>query len=1154
MLKQVAKKVLSTVVAAVLVVGAVQWSGGTKTSVSADPVYPQIILAPGSNAPGADPNVLLNKDRTDSYYAETDIYTNYVIDFGEPVKIEAVEIALAEGEIPPVNGGGDIKIGHIVYGGEDPYDLEVHPDFGSGGWKDFKNSYINPGVEYSGYGFKTFTSRYLGIQIVDATWSGNLLPPLGYINVRLGDSSKETTINILEERTNQGFGDSYDLGVKTFGEIVLDNTWGCIGDHIMPNPGIYNGNNPPMATSTFMLDEDYLLKKIDFIANHKADFTISSSNNSHVFQLDNAFGRFSLYTSDLWDEPAGTVSFTVKNVVSDISQSGIAGFVYMPLEGDVSYTVSFDSNGGSSVEQKEIFEGRAVPRPEDPEFEGYIFSGWFTQNDVEWDFINNKVYSDTVLYAKWTEDLTVVVTVPELVTAVQLSSHGSPRVPVGATYKGLEFTSPWCTNGGVYSTIIYPDHHEGHPVGKFVVPRGHLLNEIYINFGHAFDAVISSSNPLNADVTRNNCIGADLKFEFGGWVEPIGEVSLTFNTSTGSDRGQIGLTKIVFSALSTVRHTVSFESNGGSFVEPIEVREGTVVSKPLDPAPPVENAIFYGWYENSDFIGESFNFHDEVITESVTLYAYWCYEFKVNIAQEYNKNSNGNFTGGDHMVRTTVSGVTFTEGLAAGGWSGQSSKIYHMPTSYNKTGVGFGYATFTVPEGYTLKTLRLNSGRVCDVTIKSSNSLNDDLVYKDIIAGNSRLNVDNSIDLGYDWEWVRDFGRFSGANWKAPAGTVTIELSNIRNGGNVDHEVTQFGITEFVFRSVSGEFAEVSFESYGGTAIAPIAITKGGSILNPPVEPTRSGYVFGGWYDNSALNGAPYNLNTAVFNVNTKLYAYWEKELIINIEEMFTDVAYQNLLGNGNRLAEAEYLGVGFPNEHWIAGNNMNFVYPNIYEFGTYSHVEGILNIPAGYTLKSIDFRSAHTVDVKISSDDEGNAVYDFVTPANSGVNAINWEKGISTLYITLDNTMHAWPNELSQFALYGLTLVPVRFDVDFNSNGGSPVLPQSIMNNEKVFEPVDPYKEGFEFGGWFKEAGCINMWNFAIDVVSGDTTLYAKWLGGNSEDINVDGQVDAGDLAILLDNYGKVGVGIDNALADIDKDGQVDSGDLSLLLEAYGK
>ena len=67
-------------------------------------------------------------------------------------------------------------------------------------------------------------------------------------------------------------------------------------------------------------------------------------------------------------------------------------------------------------------------------------------------------------------------------------------------------------------------------------------------------------------------------------------------------------------------------------------------------------------------------------------------------------------------------------------------------------------------------------------------------------------------------------------------------------------------------------------------------------------------------------------------------------------------------------------------------------------------------------------------------------------------------------------------------------------------------------------FIPEDPKREGYEFGGWYKEAECINKWDFeadtlpeevtkpgetivndeiipTVEVVYQETILYAKWI-----------------------------------------------------------
>ena len=58
------------------------------------------------------------------------------------------------------------------------------------------------------------------------------------------------------------------------------------------------------------------------------------------------------------------------------------------------------------------------------------------------------------------------------------------------------------------------------------------------------------------------------------------------------------------------------------------------------------------------------------------------------------------------------------------------------------------------------------------------------------------------------------------------------------------------------------------------------------------------------------------------------------------------------------------------------------------------------------------------------------------------------------------------------------------------------------------TFIPPDPQREGYKFGGWYKESECINKWNFAIDTTGNSISagaeyietyegkyLYAKWI-----------------------------------------------------------
>lgn len=64
----------------------------------------------------------------------------------------------------------------------------------------------------------------------------------------------------------------------------------------------------------------------------------------------------------------------------------------------------------------------------------------------------------------------------------------------------------------------------------------------------------------------------------------------------------------------------------------------------------------------------------------------------------------------------------------------------------------------------------------------------------------------------------------------------------------------------------------VTFDTQGGSEIAPIVITEGGAI-NLPEDPTKDGYTFDGWYlDEEFLNEV---LETQTITDNITLYAKW---------------------------------------------------------------------------------------------------------------------------------------------------------------------------------------------------------------------------------------------------------------------------------------
>ena len=67
------------------------------------------------------------------------------------------------------------------------------------------------------------------------------------------------------------------------------------------------------------------------------------------------------------------------------------------------FTVTFDSDGGSFVSSQIVKRGNYATEPEDPTRFGYIFLGWY-YNDELWSFSENAIRGNITLIAKWEQD------------------------------------------------------------------------------------------------------------------------------------------------------------------------------------------------------------------------------------------------------------------------------------------------------------------------------------------------------------------------------------------------------------------------------------------------------------------------------------------------------------------------------------------------------------------------------------------------------------------------------------------------------------------------------------------------------------------------------------------------------------------------------
>ena len=185
--------------------------------------------------------------------------------------------------------------------------------------------------------------------------------------------------------------------------------------------------------------------------------------------------------------------------------------------------------------------------------------------------------------------------------------------------------------------------------------------------------------------------------------------------------------------------------------------------------------------------------------------------------------------------------------------------------------------------------------------------------------------------------------------------------------------------------------------------------------------------------------------------------------------------------------------------------------------------------------------------------------------PTKSGFTFEGWykEASLDTLWdfgtdtVTTNITLYAkWT-----------AIPPATYTVTFDSQGGSTVdSATGVSAGATITAPASPTKSGFTFGGWYKEASYVTLWNFGTDKVTANITLYAKWTavsGGGSDGGGGGGgsggpaapddsklTSEDGELSLPAGRTGEVSLGGDEISIEIPAD--VADKDLKLTIEKW--
>ena len=256
---------------------------------------------------------------------------------------------------------------------------------------------------------------------------------------------------------------------------------------------------------------------------------------------------------------------SVKSVVSGVvTVDDPATILKLNVYYDLDFhTLTFDTMGGSAIDPVTVRHGNAVARPADPTKDKYTFIGWYVDPEfsAEYDFAT-VLEADKTIYAKF-----------------ELTS-----TPIGDIYVRYDVL-----------------HIKQLPDGSYDLANAEV-EHLSAKKDTTVTAVVKdyrATHHINVNSTLSKLTDTA--------IQPY----------PGADGKPVYTILSVYYDLDF--HTLTFDTMGGSRIDPVTVRHGNAVAKPKDPVN--GGYIFDGWYTDKTY-RTPYNFAT-VLTQDTTIYAKW---------------------------------------------------------------------------------------------------------------------------------------------------------------------------------------------------------------------------------------------------------------------------------------------------------------------------------------------------------------------------------------------------------------------------------------------------------------------------------------------------------------------------------------------------
>ena len=806
------------------------------------------------------------------------------------------------------------------------------------------------------------------------------------------------------------------------------------------------------------------------------------------------------------------------------------------------YTVSFDTNGGSTVASQEVYHDQKVTRPEvNPTKEGHTFVDWFGDESLTtvYDF-NSRVRKEFTIYAKWSVnsyDLSYVTNVDGYTLKSKEVNYGTeidvPKIDeekfvvTGSTFKGWYLDSEYTTAFSkmkmpAKDTTLYAKwERNDHKISIFVDDIE--KDPVMVKYGDKFGDIKSQITTP----TKNG-------FVFDNWYLNKADANPIADDYTIIKDIELHAKWIAKS------FTLSFDSKGGSAVASQTYDFNSTITAPATPTK--TGYTFAGWYvgeERFDFTSQKMPANDLTLVAKWSANSYTV-SYYANTGSGVMEDSKINIEG-----ELTIPANVFTKvGYRFLGWN---TKADGTGTNYSDQGK-----------------IQLDQTNPENIKLYAQWSANAFVVNFD---GNG-VNAPAGISTSYDENMTlpaaleRIGYRFLGWNTKADgtgtnyaAGQVVKNLSDKDNITlyakweqveytltiNIQNKLTEIKLHygdaipaqadpvvegyEFDgwFAFINEKWTAFSFENakmpnsdllVAAKFLGEVTITfisngsvyttlkgfEGEAVTGTVANPTEEGYTFAGWYTDQTFENA-YTLPTVYPNESYSIYAKW------NINKY--TITYNTNGGNTIEAEELDYNSTisaaptkeGYTFAGWFVDEELSEQITKVPASSTTIYAKWNINT---YSVSyNANGGTGETVKQDVDYDDIFKLQNNNFT--KEGYNFDSWNTkadGNGNKYLALAEVSKLTKDNNGEIILYAIW-TPISYTVIFNNNGGTGEMADlelTYTQNVKLTKNIFT-KEGHTFKGWSTKSAA-NTPDFVdedyvmnlTNVDNSEITFYAIW------------------------------------------------------------